>query len=1001
MDPVDFNKTTFIKGLSADYGKIPVKLEISLGFQDNGSYIKRGYSSANSGKSVSPNLKRGHSSTIRPNGERGVSPCLLSLGVSAGIDRMYRINEIGHFLEAMEGMHPFHFSKNFMLEPSKMYFEKPDKKLLEFLSGLKISRQRSSKEFDYNELLLYTSDAVLDEGESESLLDFIWDDINSIRFSRQSEKFRFENDINIRMTLSKGDIPSLTLAVDYSEYGDFEPVSVNFRYIAFKDKCLIVKLPESKRELFINLHKFKNEEGIVRFTIREDEKKLFRKNFLDKYGNEYKISIDSAIEKEIMSDSLLARVYFDVAPKGIVSKTEFCYAERIINPLDELEANRSYREFDSEKRILAQLKNYGFKEYGRLFLLDDVERIMSLLTDNLKELKKISEVYYSEDFKKLHVKNLSSLGLQLSEDGSVIHMNINLENVSDEELAALLDAIKNRKKYFRLKNGSIINLASIESSKLVDLINSLDIDKRCINGGIFEIPLNRCVYMDNYIREKGVENVEIESRLGCLVKRITNPEEAEAELEGNLKEILRNYQLTGVKWLKSMAGYSFGGILADEMGLGKTLQVLAFIAGEKDRKLPCLVVAPTSIVYNWKAEAEKFTPGLKVLVVVGAKERRTLLICGCNGYDLIVTSYGSLKNDVEDYKKVKFSYIFVDEAQNIKNPMTLNANSVKSLKAKCCFALTGTPVENRLTEIWSIFDFVMPGFLLDRNRFVNTYEDPIAKEKNNDKMNELSRLIKPFILRRMKRDVLSELPDKIETNYISGMTDKQKKLYAAYYKDLKKELTTKIGESGIERNHIEIFAALTRLRQICAHPGTFLDDYDGGSCKLDMAMELINEAISSGHSILLFSQFTKMLKIIRDELENNNINYYYLDGTMKPEERVIEIDNFNSDREAVFLISLKAGGTGLNLTKADIVIHFDPWWNPAVEDQASDRAHRIGQKNVVQVYKLLTEGTIEEKIALLQERKKNLTDGIIKPGENFLSRLGEDEIRELFGIPPA
>ena len=990
MDPVNFNKTTFIKGLSAAYGKIPVKLEVSLSLSD----------------------VRGDSSTLKPDGGRSVSPGILRLGLSAGIDRMYRISEIGFFLEALEGMQPFHFSKNFILEPSKMYFEKPGQKLLEFLNSLKNSRQRSGKESDHDELLLYTSVAVLDEAESESLLDFIWDDANSIRFSRQSEKYRFENDISVRMTLSKGDIPRrsgnaagaagdpLTLIADYSEYGDFEPVSVNFRYIVFKDKCLIVKLPENKRELFINLYQFKNEEGIVSFIIGEHERKLFRKNFLEKYRDELKISIDSAVEKEISSDSLLARIYFDVAPKGIVSKTEFCYADRIINPLDDLEANRSYREPDGEKRILDELKVYGFKEYGRLFLLDDVEKIMFLLTDNLKGLKKISEVYYSEDFKKLHVKNLNSLGLQLSEDGDLIHMNINLENVSDEELAELLDAIKSRKKYFRLKSGSIINLASVESGKLVDLINSLDIDRRSINGGIFEIPLNRCVYMDNYIREKGVENVEIESRLGGLVKKITHPEEAEVELEGNLKEVLRNYQLTGVKWLKSMAGYSFGGILADEMGLGKTIQVLAFIAGEKDRKLPSLVVAPTSIVYNWKAEAEKFTPQLKTLVVAGAKDRRALLICGCNEYDMIITSYGSLKNDVEDYKKVKFSYIFVDEAQNIKNSMTLNANSVKSLKAKCCFALTGTPVENRLTEIWSIFDFVMPGFLFDRNRFVNTYEDPIARGKDHDKMEELSRLIKPFILRRMKREVLSELPEKIETNYVSGMTDRQKKLYAAYYKDLKNELAAKLDESGFERNRIEIFAALTRLRQICAHPGTFLDDYDGGSSKLDMAMELINEAISSGHSILLFSQFTKMLKIIRDELESSNISYYYLDGKMKPEERVMEIDNFNSDREAVFLISLKAGGTGLNLTKADIVIHFDPWWNPAVEDQASDRAHRIGQRNVVQVYKLLTEGTIEEKVALLQERKKGLADGLIKPGENFLSSFGEDEIRELFGIPP-
>ncbi len=980
MKQIDFNKTTFYKGLNATFGKIPVKLEVCLDFQDGGSFLK--------------------------------------LGLFAGMDKMYRVSDIGHFLEAFESLNSYHFSKNFILEPSKMYFEKFDKRILEFLGNLKIRRKYNSTEFDSEKQELHTNEVVLDEAESERLLDFIWDDICDIRLCKQSGKFRFENDINIKITISKGDIPRRLspsegevcphtsdkedgfnlMSIDYSEYGDFEPVTINFRYIAFKDKSLIVKLPEGKRELFINLYSLKNEENIVLFRIGVNEKKLFQKNFIDKYCDEFKISMDSAVKKEIMENSLLTRAYFDVAPKGIVSKIEFCYADRIINPLDDVEANKSFREFDREKKTIDELKFYGFREHGRLFLLDDVEKIMFLLTDRLVELKKISEVYYSEDFRKLYVKNINSLGLSLSEDGSMIHMNINLENVSDEELAGLLEAMNKGKKYYRLGNGSIVNLSSVESSKFIDLINSLEINKDSINGGVFEIPLNRCLYIDNYLKEKGVENVEIESRLGSLIKNVSNAEDVEVVLDEVLEGILRNYQMVGVQWLKNMASYSFGGILADDMGLGKTLQVLAFITSEKDRMLPCIVVAPTSIIYNWKMEAEKFAPQLKVLIVTGIKEKRALLICSCNEYDLVITSYGALKNDIEDYKKVKFSYVFVDEAQNIKNPMTLNANSVKSLKAKCCFALTGTPIENRLTEIWSIFDFVMPGYLFDKNKFISTYEDPIIRDKNQDRMDELSILVKPFIIRRMKREVLSELPEKIETNYISEMTDKQKKLYAAYYKEFKNELMAKIDESGVERNHIEILTALTRLRQICAHPATFLDNYDGGSGKLDQAMEIITQAINSRHSILLFSQFTKMLKIIRDELENNNINYYYLDGTMRPEERVIEIDNFNSDREAVFLISLKAGGTGLNLTKADIVIHFDPWWNPAVEDQASDRAHRIGQKNVVQVYKLLTEGTIEEKIAQLQERKRDLIGSIIKPGENFLNKLNEDEIRELFGI---
>ena len=958
---IEFNKTTFYKGLNATFSKIAVKLEIYLDFLTDGKFMK--------------------------------------LGLFVGMDKMYRVIDIGHFLEAMEGSHSFHFSKNFMFEPKKMHFEKIDIKILDFLSRLKVRRKYSSSDYDYDseKRELYTSEIGFDEAECEAFLDYIWEDLGIIGFCKQTDKFKFENDISIKIKIEKKDSFNL-LTVDYSERGDFEPLSLDFKYIIFKDKKLVVNIPVAKRELFINLYNFKNGENIVFFRIEQNENKLFQKNFIEKYTDEFKISLDSAVKKEMLSNSLISKIYFDLADKGIVSKIEFWYEDMLINPLDDVSAKKSFREFDCERKAISELKLFGFRESIKLFLLDDAEKIMNLLTNKLVELKKIAEVYYSEDFKKLYVKSLSCLNLSLSDDGSVIHMNINLENVSDGELIELLEAMKSGKKYYRLKSGSIINLSSVESSKFIDLINSLGLDTNSIKDGLLEIPLNRSLYIDNYLREHGIENLECDPRLSNLIKNISTSEDADIELDETLLGILRNYQLVGVKWLKSMASYSFGGILADDMGLGKTLQVLAFIVSETQRKLPCIVVAPTSIIYNWKREAAKFAPQLKVLVITGAKDRRTLLIDTSIEFDLIITSYGALKNDIEEYKKNMFSYVFVDEAQNIKNPLTLNANSVKSLKAKCCFALTGTPIENRLTEVWSIFDFIMPGYLYDKNKFINTFEDPIIREKNTVKMKELSNMIKPFIIRRMKKDVLSELPDKIETNYFPEMTEKQKKLYVAYYKNFKDELITQIDESGTQKNHIEILTALTRLRQICAHPSTFLDDYDGGSGKLDLAMEIIKESINSGHSILLFSQFTKMLKIIRDELENSNINYYYLDGTMKPEDRVIEIDNFSSDKEAVFLISLKAGGTGLNLTKADIIIHFDPWWNPAVEDQASDRAHRIGQKNVVQVYKLLTEGTIEEKIAQLQERKRDLIGSILKPGETFLNSLSEAEIRELFGI---
>ncbi len=951
---VDFSETTFFSSFNAAYGKIPVKLELSLEFYKESNSIK--------------------------------------LAIFIGFDKMYKICEMENFLQSFENGKSFYLSKNFIFEPTKMCFSKTDVKVLEFLNYLVKARKNRT---NYESRMLYGGEDVLEEFQCGKFLDMVWDDIDNLNLHKQSDKVRFENDAHIKTRIEyKGSYNLMNM--DYSEYGDFYPLTLDFKYIAFYEKGIIVKLAGDKREIIRNLFSFKNNEHIVTFRISEKDKKQFYKNFIERYKKTLSIAMDKDVEKEINAASLLSRAYFDVSPKGIVSKIEFNYADKSINPLDDFGIDKSFREFDRENEILSLIKQLGFREYGRLFLLDDTEKIMFLLTDKLTELKRTSEVYYSEDFKKLHAINLGSIGLSLSSDESLIYMNINLENISDEELIELLDAINHKKKYYRLKNGSIINLGSVESEKFIDFLSNLNIDKRDIKNGLFEIPLNKCLYIQEYLKEKGFDNVEIEEALSDLMNKVSKPMESEIIIEGDLNEVLRNYQKDGVKWLNNMAKYSFGGILADDMGLGKTLQVLAFILSQKERKLPCLVVAPSSIIYNWKMEAEKFAPDLKVIVVTGIKERRSMLILSSKDYDLIVTSFGALRNDHEDYEKMKFSYIFVDEAQNIKNPLTINANSVKSLKAGCCFAITGTPIENRLTELWSIFDFVMPGFLKDKNKFAADFEEPIVKGKNGEKADELSRLIKPFILRRLKRDVLKELPEKIETSYLAEMKEEQKKIYAAYYKSFKEELISQIEESEAGKNHIEILAALTRLRQICAHPATFLEDYDGGSGKLELAMDIIIQSINSGHSILVFSQFTKMLKIIRSELEYSNINYYYLDGSMKPEERMMEIDNFNSDREAVFLISLKAGGTGLNLTKADIIIHFDPWWNPAVEDQASDRAHRMGQKKVVQVYKLLTEGTIEEKIAKLQDNKRDLIESIIRPGDNYNGKSWEEELRELF-----
>jgi len=383
------------------------------------------------------------------------------------------------------------------------------------------------------------------------------------------------------------------------------------------------------------------------------------------------------------------------------------------------------------------------------------------------------------------------------------------------------------------------------------------------------------------------------------------------------------------------------------------------------------------------------------LVVSGSPPERQEMIEQCEQYDVLITSYPLIRRDISLYQKIEFHTVFIDEAQFIKNETSLNAKSVKLLNAKHRFALTGTPIENSLSELWSIFDFIMAGYLNSHNRFVESYEKPILKE-DMEALSDLHQHISPFILRRMKKDVLTELPDKYETKMLTELSEGQKLVYQSYLENIRSELDSEIKENGVERNQIRILAALTRLRQICCHPSTFIENYQGGSGKLDLLMEIIPDAIANEHRVLVFSQFTSMLRIIEGELKDLDIPYFYLEGSTHTKDRNEYVKRFNNGEGKVFLISLKAGGTGLNLTGADTVIHYDPWWNPAVEDQATDRAYRIGQLNKVHVMKLITKGTIEEKIYKLQRKKKELSDSVISAKEVFINTLTKEELEELF-----
>jgi SNF2 family DNA or RNA helicase len=591
-----------------------------------------------------------------------------------------------------------------------------------------------------------------------------------------------------------------------------------------------------------------------------------------------------------------------------------------------------------------------------------------------------------------------SAGIRLSAETDLLEFTFDIGDIDSSELNRVFTALREKKRYYRLKDGTFLPLDSNELNGLAQIMDHLGIREKELLQGHVEMPKYRALYLDRQLQESGIQDVAKNSEFHELVRDIRSPGDIPVEIPASLETTLRDYQRLGFKWLKTLSHYGLGGILADDMGLGKTLQILTMLLSDKQQgsQEPSLVVAPTSLIYNWEEEVQKFVPDLKTLIISGSKNERKKLMEQIPAVDLVITSYPLIRRDKEDYEAYTFRCCIIDEAQHIKNPVSQGAKAVKSIQAKRRFAMTGTPMENSLSELWSIFDFIMPGYLFSHNKFMSTYEKPIVKDHDADSVEELARHIKPFILRRLKVDVLKELPEKIESKMVAELTEEQKKIYLAYLSQVRGEIAAEIDRSGYEKSHIKILSALTRLRQICCHPGVFLEDYRGESGKLLLLDEVISDALSGGHRILLFSQFTSMLKLIRERLNASHVSTFYLDGNTDVLERIKLVRSFNEGEGDVFLISLKAGGTGLNLTGADTVIHYDPWWNPAVEDQASDRAYRIGQDKVVHVMRLITKGTIEEKIEHLKEQKRNLTDAVIKPGETFVSKMSEDDVMALF-----
>ena len=877
-----------------------------------------------------------------------------------GSSSTHLILDIKDFIEKINDKRQVKFNDLFTYNPIKDDFLKHDKDIIEFI---KQNKERARGKY----ITLYQNEIK----EFLSLID-------------ENKKITFNyNFINYEARIKKMNVPvALTVRLKENEFilkhhNKFpELLTTNGEVMLFDRN---IYLPR-KRQLtsYVPIHKrfLKNSE--IRY-----EKSLKNLNMI--LENLKNITNDVVLDENTIkfkNEVIKPNFYFYKDKENIYCNVKLNYFGYVIDLIKD-KSNKSFlRDEMKEKLIDIELEKFKFikKEKDYMFIGND-EDTFKLLSDGFLSLSKIGTVKISKELETLRLINSNDIFSELEEFDNFYKLKYNFDDFSIEELKEAIDSMKNGERFYKKKN-TYLDLEDPGVTKFLNLIEDLGLDE--IDNNEIKIDKNKMLYLQEKLKDRNLSFIKGGKVLQDIVQKLLNKEYKRKLVPRKLNATLRNYQVAGFKWLNEITALGFGGILADDMGLGKTIQVIAFILSQKKTKT--LVVTPTSVIYNWKDEFERFAPTIKLGLAHGNKASREKVLDDFKKYDVILTTYGTLKNDEEKYNDLNFDYLIIDEAQNIKNHSAQITIAVKKIKSRCNIALTGTPIENNLMELWSIFDFVMPGYLFTKERFRERFI-------LNDDLEELKTLITPFILRRVKKDVLDELPDKVEKKYLVELNAKQKQIYKSYLKEIK----IKIENS---KDKINLFAYLTKLRELCLDPSLVIPDYVGKSSKINVVKELVKDASISGKKILLFSQFTSVLKKIEDDFKADGINYLYLDGLTSAKDRVERVKEFNENKDIkVFLISLKAGGVGLNLTSASLVIHFDPWWNPSIENQATDRAHRFGQKNTVEVIKLVAKDTIEEKIILMQEDKKeliqSLMDGKLMDGK-VLKRLSEEEIIKLF-----
>ncbi|RWZ55004.1 serine/threonine protein kinase [Halobacillus fulvus] len=905
----------------------------------------------------------------------------LSIEMKLGEDYLYVIKDIRELLEHIQKKQAYRITKKFTYDPSVHILSEEDQHIVNLLQHAHEQESFYEQQWNYSDKkslklapllvqqllpLLEQSDAeVVDRGDAAGKLHYE-QELPSFSFYISEDRGHFH------MHMSQ--LKNYEYLADYHllyQEGTFYGIDPDKEQVL---KTLYSVLPYNSNGHHTVSHF--DMEGIASYVLPELETIA-------------EVKLDTAAERKIVQENLTPEVYLDFRQWTLTIDVKFKYGDITIDPFKSTaEASQKIirRDYETEQTIIQIIEQAEFKFDGTIVYIEDEDQLEVFIQDYLPKLKDYAEVYLSSSVRTLMENETQELtpSIQMESEGSWLDISFAIDGIDPDDVSAALKAAIERKKYYRLSDGALLSLTNESFARFQKLADELDLTAKDIEDQTLHVSQARSLQVEEALKPKSAEQDETFNQ---LVQRLKSPQSLEVDPPSGLNADLRPYQLTGFRWLKTLSTYGLGGILADDMGLGKTIQTISFLLHEKETgnmKHPALIITPASLLYNWKKEVEKFAPALKVQMISGDPATRKTALEEAGEADVWITSYPLVRQDETFYKDRSFHAMVLDESQAIKNETTKTATAVRQLKARHRFALSGTPIENSLTELWSIFRTIMPGFYTSKKKFLQMKPEKIA------------RMTRPFILRRMKTEVLDELPDKIDTVQYSELTREQKEVYLAYLERIQDDIQETIATKGLQRGKLEILAGLTRLRQICCHPSLFLENYEGRSGKLEQLKELVQELKEGGHRLLIFSQFSSMLTLLHEELEKAGLDAFYLDGSTKSEKRMEMVDQFNSGERDAFFISLKAGGTGLNLTGADTVILYDLWWNPAIEEQAAGRAHRIGQEKVVQVIRMISEGTIEERIYQLQQKKRDLVDQIIQPGESMITSLSEEEIKELF-----